>query len=195
MTLVGSLRPVLTALLGLTVVACGAVDAEAPFETMAQSVADVPLGGGPRRGERGIAAATARDAGLRPAVRVEVMTPHELWDARDGILRPAIEAVPEVSMPTLAVAERVEAAEQRAAPSETRTIQLGAYGSPAAAQAAWARLSKSQAGLLTGLDPRFETVRIEGKELVRLRLSAPVADASALCAAVAATDPWCSGQS
>jgi len=188
------------ALLGLSAAACGAVDAEAPFETMARSVAEVPLDGAPdMRSERRVG--SDADTGSRPAVRVEVMTPHELWDARDGILRPAMDIVPEVSMPTLGLTERearageADVGEPPAASAETRTIQLGAYGSPAAAQAAWARLSQTEAGLLAGLDPRFETVRVDGRELVRLRLSAPVAEASALCAAVAATDPWCAGQS
>lgn len=191
MTFGMTLRPVLVGLLGLTAAACGAVEGEPHrFETMARSVSDIPLEGAAvaRRGP-------AVEPGVRPAVRVEVMSPHDLWDARDGIVRPVVEAVPEISMPTLAMAQRVEPVERPVATAETRTIQLGAYGSAAAAQAAWARLSKTEAGLLAGLDPRFETVRVDGKDLVRLRLSAPVGNASALCAAVAATDPWCAGQS
>lgn len=182
-------RPVLVGLIGLTVAACGAME-DASFETMAQSVAEVPLEDG--------APTAGADRGARPKVRVEVMSPHELWDARDGILKPAIEAVPDVEMPRLALAVAdapVVVPEPVAVTGETRTIQLGAYGSPEAARAAWARLSRSEAGLLSGLEPRFEAVTVDGRELVRLRLSAPVAEASALCAAVAATDPWCTGQS
>ena len=184
-----TLRPALVGLIGLTVAACGAME-DASFETMAQSVAEVPL--------EGAARAASPEKGTRPTVRVEVMSPHELWDARDGILKPAMESVPEVAMPTLALA-MADAPTTMTAPmpvaGETRTIQLGAYGSADAARAAWARLSKSEARLLTGLEPRFETATVEGKDLVRLRLSAPVDVAPAVCAAVAATDPWCTGQS
>ena len=76
-------RPVavLAATLGLN--ACGMVDTDPHrFENLANTVAAIDVEGGraataPQR--------TAAGAGLRPALRVEVMDPHALWDARSGL--------------------------------------------------------------------------------------------------------------
>ena len=62
------------------------------FEGLAQRIADIPLDGQTATAARApapkIRVATA-DAGMRPALpsalRVEVMDPHDLWDARDGL--------------------------------------------------------------------------------------------------------------
>jgi hypothetical protein len=94
------LRPVLLGLLGLATASCGEVGSDPHrFQSMAQAVADIPLDGSDRK-----APAPARPA-LRPAfaesraeispapLRVEVMSPHDLWDARDAGLRGSVEAM------------------------------------------------------------------------------------------------------
>ncbi|CAN5354013.1 hypothetical protein BH10PSE2_BH10PSE2_27070 [soil metagenome] len=96
-----TLRPVLVCLsvagLGLSTASCGADPHR--FETLAHSVADIPLedvvsGRGQPSQD---ASASAQAQGLRPALapsehspnrlKVEVMDPHDLWDARDADLR------------------------------------------------------------------------------------------------------------
>ena len=74
------LRPVLACLAAAALSACGMIDSDPHrFESMAEAVAAIPLDD-----EGGAAPA---EAGLRPALKVEVMDPHALWDARDGGLR------------------------------------------------------------------------------------------------------------
>ena len=66
-------RPVLLSLAAASLSACGLVESDPhKFEAMADSVAAIPLDGAPRA------------EGLRPALEVEVLSPHALWDARDG---------------------------------------------------------------------------------------------------------------
>ena len=80
------IRPVLACLAAATLSACGMVDADPHrFENMAEAVAAIPLDE-PREAAPvdAVAARTAAEAGLRPALKVEVMDPHALWDARDG---------------------------------------------------------------------------------------------------------------
>jgi hypothetical protein len=98
------LRPVLVCLtlsgVGLTTASCGMVEGDPHrFENLAQQVADISLDGSQNSpapatrtrmaADDGLRPAVARtDAaatGLRPALRVEVMDPHDLWDARDGL--------------------------------------------------------------------------------------------------------------
>ncbi|CAN5259562.1 hypothetical protein BH09PSE1_BH09PSE1_25790 [soil metagenome] len=186
------------------------------FEGMAQHVADIPL-----NGSADAPARTAAEQGLRPALpapadnrlKVEVMDPHDLWDARDG-MRSAIQQVGartvEVAAPVVAgaVVQRVstriaEAAPMRPAiarsPAEARTniqprttIQLGAYSSPEAARAAWADVSTGAArSALKGLSPVFEAVQVNGRPFTRLRVAAPAATAAAICRAAEVSDPWC----
>ena len=83
------IRPVLACLAAATLSACGMVDADPHrFENMAEAVAAIPLDGQAERAEaRTSVVRTAAEAGLRPALKVEVMDPHALWDARDGGLR------------------------------------------------------------------------------------------------------------
>jgi hypothetical protein len=190
---------------------CGAVEgAEGRrFESLAEQVADIPLNAEPR---------------LRPDIasqeshrlKVEVMDPHDLWDARDGGLRGLIERsstrAAEAAAPGVAEAVAQEASLRIAEVSPTRpaisaepaprlvpaadksraTLQLGAYSSPAAAEAAWRAVSNGSAGeSLKGLAPRYETVQVNGRALTRLRIAAPTDQASAICQAVASSDPWC----
>ena len=179
------------------------------FEQMAQFVADIPLEDGARP------VRTAAEAGLRPAMavteavvnpgalRVEVMDPHDLWDARDAGLRGAVEAaapalieaaapmvaqglVQRVSadMPTRRVDPPVERAVQRT------MLQLGAFASPAAAQRAWGRIADAGHGVAE-LSPVFEAVEVDGRTLTRLKVSAPIDAARAVCRAADAARLGC----
>ena len=202
----------------LATASCGMVEGGPNrFENMARSVAEVRLDG-----STDAPVLTAPEKGLRPAfastdtaaptqgpgrLKVEVMDPHDLWDARDAGLRGAITQAStravEAAAPMVAeaVVRRVstriaEAAPMRPAiaqPAVARTtIQLGAYSSPEAARAAWIDVSSGAArSALKGLAPVFETVQVNGRPFTRLKVAAPAAAASAICRAAEVTDPWC----
>ena len=180
------------------------------FENFANSVAAVDLDGkrtaAPTR--------TAAEAGLRPALRVEVMDPHALWDARDGLDGAIERAAPRLvaaAAPAVAdavvrqAAARIDAASSRAglrpilaprpanAPRVNRgLVQLGAYSSEAAARSAWSRLKSGDAAwALNGLSPVYEGVEVGGRRLTRLKVTTPAAGAAAVCAAAGIDDPWC----
>lgn len=222
MTFSAVFRPVLVCLVGLTTASCGMVDGDPHrFESLANRVAEIPLDGAAPANPAPVR--TAAESGLRPAdlsarpggLRVEVMDPHDLWDARDAGLRGAIEraapALVEAATPVVAeaVIQRVsprvaEAAPMRPAiarPSVTRaatssglrtTIQLGAYSSEAAARSAWATVSAGAArSALKGLSPVFEAVQVNGRPFTRLKVAAPARAAVAICRAAEVTDPWC----
>jgi len=206
------IRPVavLAAALGLS--ACGMVDSDPHrFEKFARSVAAVDLEA--RRPDAG-PARTATTAGLRPALRVEVMDPHALWDARDGLNGAVERAAPRLvaaAAPAVAdavaqqVSDRIDAASSRvslrpamrsgstATPRTGRgLVQLGAYSSETAARAAWSRLRSGEAAwALDGLAPVYEGVEVGGRTLTRLKVATPAAGAAAVCAAAGIDDPWC----
>ncbi|HYC97951.1 SPOR domain-containing protein [Brevundimonas sp.] len=201
------IRPVLACLAAATLSACGLVDSDPDrFENLAESVAAIPLdGSAARTPTRGAGA----EAGLRPALRVEVMDPHALWDARDGDLRAvagqqaprliAAAAPPVVEAVVHKVSTRIDGAAVQAGlrpaqPSRATggLVQIGAYSSEAAARAAWAELRDGDAArALDGLTPVFEGVEIGGRRLTRLKVRAPAAGAAAVCAAAGIDDPWC----
>ena len=199
------LRPVLACAAAASLSACGMIDSDPHrFEAMAESVAAIPLDG-----EAGAATArTQAETGLRPALRVQVMYPHALWDARDGGLgRMAADPAPRLvaaMAPSTAeavvqtVSARLDSAAAKAglrpaqpqrpkAPSGANAalVQIGAYSSEAAARAAWARLD------LDDLTPVFEAVEVDGRRLTRLKVRAPASGAAAVCAAAGIDDPWC----
>lgn len=205
MTLSRMLRPVLLGLTGLATTSCGMVESDPHrFESMAQAVADIPLAGEPR------SVRTAAETGLRPAfaetdtvvnpraLRVEVMDPHDLWDARDAGLRGAVvaatPAIIEAAAPV--VAQRVAAElPARIAPAvedavEHATIQLGAFASRDAAQRAWSRIASAGHGV-AGLSPVFETAHVDGRELTRLKVVTPAHAARSVCRAADAADLGC----
>ncbi|HZW16482.1 MAG TPA: SPOR domain-containing protein [Brevundimonas sp.] len=198
------LRPVLACAAAAALSACGMIDSDPHrFESMAEAVAAIPLEGegqtAPPSTRR-----TAAENGLRPALRVQVMDPHALWDARDGDLggiaeEPAPRLVAAMAQsPAEAVVRNVSARLDRAVakaglrpaqPPRPRAsealVQIGAYSSEAAAHAAWARL---------GLDehtPVFESVEVDGRPLTRLKVRTPASGAAAVCAAAGIDDPWC----
>ena len=194
------LRPVLLGLAGLATSSCSLVEGDPHrFESMAQYVADIPLDGGSRP------VRTAAESGLRPALaltettaapgdlRVEVMTPYELWDARDAGLRGAVAAVGPAMIETAAPVVAEAVVQRVAAEMPTRrleqarevartTLQLGAFASPAAAQRAWGRIADAGHSVAE-LTPVFEAVEVDGRSLTRLKVSAPVDAARAVCRA------------
>src|SRR6476661_1075105 len=175
------IRPVLVLLATSGLAACGMVDADPHrFENLAESVAAIPLDGGARAEATPAAHRAASEAGLRPALRVEVLDPHALWDARDADLNGVVErnaprlvaaAAPAVADAVVQqVSTRIDKATANAglrpaiharpaaapaAPTASRgLVQLGAYSSEASARAAWARLKGGQAAwALDGLSP------------------------------------------
>lgn len=165
------------------------------FEGVAEQIAAIPLSS---RSAEPASPRNAEEAGLRP-LKVELMTPHQLWDARDGLtskaaaILPALPPVfhdPEAPAVEPATVQPETKSSRRVAvggPSSSRLIQLGAYSSQASAQAAWDRIGP----VASGLSPVFEPVQVKGRRLVRLKVRAGSAQAKALCASVAASDPWC----
>ncbi len=205
------IRPVVVLVSAVALNGCGMIDSDPHrFENLANSVAAIDVGG-----KRAAAPPrTAADAGLRPALRVEVMDPHALWDARDGLEGAVERAAPQLvaaAAPAVAdavvqqVSTRIDAASSRAglrpalsssrpaAPRANRgLVQLGAYSSETAARAAWSRLKSGQAAwALDGLSPVYEGVEVGGRHLTRLKVTAPAAGAAAVCAAAGIDDPWC----
>lgn len=184
--------------------ACGTSESEGRrFEGMANHVSaiEIPLDGKPAR------ARTAQEAGLRGAaapLRVEVMTPYQLWDARDGGLPPApVEdeiagrlvraAAPAVAHAAVeSVKARATEALRPAFPQPRTTIQLGAYSSAESARAAWGRLQRGEGGkMLANMTPVYETVQVGGRSLTRLKVPADRSTAAAICDAAKVNDPWC----
>ncbi|QTN20755.1 SPOR domain-containing protein [Brevundimonas sp. AJA228-03] len=212
------LRPVLLGLASLSTTSCGMVESDPHrFESMAQAVASVPLDGSdqPLR--------TASELGLRPArvdaaavanpgaLRVEVMDPYALWDARDAGLRGAVEqaapAMIEAAAPVVTRAVRqqvsdpaptirptravvVEPVRAAGATGPRETLQLGAFSSPAAARAAWSRIRAAGHGL-ADLTPAFEAVEVDGRTLTRLKVTAAGNTVRAVCRAADAADLGC----
>jgi len=200
------IRPVLVCFAAGALTACGAVESDPHrFETMADAVAAIPLDDQPV--VEAVPASEAAPSGLRPALKVEVMDPHALWDARDGLVeKAAVAAAPAVAEAVVQnVSARVEGVAAQAGlrpavavrpAAEPRLnaglVQLGAYSSEAAARAAWTRLNASEAAwALDGLSPVYEAVEVEGRTLTRLKVRTPAAGAAAVCAAARIDDPWC----
>lgn len=223
-----SLRPALAVLCGILVASCSAVEDETfSFEALANEVASIPVDMTADPSQALASPASAHDLGLRPAFQrdaerpgslvVEVLDPHALWDARDGLRRSAASTRQQTLLPQGVALSEVPQAELRPAISDTlrpsrsatapvptsptgspssraslATIQLGAFSSEAAARTAWSRVSTGPAAeALEGLEPDFVKVQINGRSMVRLRISAPSARASVICRAADITDPWC----
>lgn len=176
-------RPLVAAALlaGVAVVLAGCgVNERDPhrFETLADSVAAIP-----------VSTEAGRSAARTEPLKVELLTPHELWDARDGVagrVRVAVAAPDEAreTAPTTPV--------EPIAPTASRLIQLGAFASEAGARAAWERMRRGEgATALDGLHPAFEGVEVGGRRLVRLNVAASSDRVEALCRVLAAADPWC----
>lgn len=159
------------------------------FETLAQSVASIPVSSEAEGAASN--AAPPRSGRKASPLKVELLTPHELWDVRDGgnarigaAVAPAVHADPEAPPPAPAPAP--------ARSPSLRHVQLGAFSSEDGARAAWSRLSLGSGGaVLSGLQPAYEAVEVAGRRLVRLKVAATAEQAQALCRDLAASDPWC----
>lgn len=179
---------------------CGMAEADPHrFEGVADDIAAIPLSGRSAPAREPAGPRNAEAAGLRP-LKVELMTPHQLWDARDGLTTKAaaiLPALPSVFIdpeapPAVQAVQQQQAAAKPSRPVASAAapavlIQLGAYASQASAQAAWERLGQGN----NGLNPVFEPVEVNGRRLVRLKVRAGSAQAKALCERAAASDPWC----
>jgi hypothetical protein len=194
MVLRSPIRPVLLAVAALGLSACGGAEGDpARFENLARIVSDVPVS--LERPGTQTAAETSPEGLRHPApLRVAVMDPHDLWDARDGLVTGVVEA----AAPAVAEAAVQEVGRRTAQlrpvslprpEGAKRDIQLGAFSSRASAEAAWSKLKDVDA--LSGLQPRFETANVDGRDLVRLKVAAPAAAAPAICAAARVDAPWC----
>lgn len=205
MTPVRATRPVsIAAALTLSLVLCGCgagVEGEGGFEALADHVAaiDVPLKPVSSVDEPATAV-KARSGGFSP-VQVAVMDPHDMWDARDAqsglrvmtarVVEPVVESAAPVVMKAAAerATARLRGPEAPSAP-EGPLVQLGAYASEAAARQAWVRLSRDPA--LGALTPRFETVTVGERTLIRLKVGATGGASSVeVCRAAGIDDPWC----
>lgn len=210
MTPAEATRPFLI-LVALSLAGCGAVDADPHrFRALGDQIAalDVPLEAPGRGGAASDRADHSHDAGLRPAtfspLKVSVMSPVEMWDARDAQaqgLRDALKPMATTAMrpqnasaPPAVETATVEASGPGLRPAvlhaEGRTVQLGAFSSAAGAREAWSRI-KARVDL-GELSPMYETVRVEGRTLTRLKVGPiPANQAADLCRAAQVSDPWC----
>lgn len=131
-------------------------------------------------------------------VKVELVSPHQLWDLRDGPVKlPAIEISegPPDAAPANKPALSPAASSTASVTSNTtgaRIIQLGAFSTRQQAEIAWDRLSSGpDKASLASLSPRFDPVQVNGRTLIRLRVPASAQQAQTLCRSIAAADPWC----
>ncbi len=179
---------------------CGMIEANPNrFEEWGEAVASIPVSADDA-GLRGlIDPAGAPVEGPRTPMRIEVVEPEVLWHARaDGFeagLRGPIEAAARAG--TEAVVQQAvrqvtgvrpqQAAE--AAPPSGLTVQLGAFSSREAAEAAWANLSGQ--GALSGLRPEFQPVERDGRTLYRLRAGPVASEAVTAVCRAAGAGQWC----
>ncbi|RZJ42677.1 MAG: hypothetical protein EON87_14105 [Brevundimonas sp.] len=204
-----ALRPAVLASLSLALGACGMVEGDPNrFQKFGEQVAslDIPMnpgeagrviGGMPDAAAGGLRAAipTPRQStGPRDALKVQVMDPHDLWDAREDGLRGAlVQAAVAEAAPRMAQAAVQQVAVRTQSAVRRTTIQLGAYSSAEAAQTAWTTARRSFSGAaLNSLSPTFEAVTVNGRHLTRLKVGpVPIETAAALCRAAEVADPWC----
>lgn len=145
-----------------------------------------------------VVAVAAEQAGLRPAMSVELVDPLEMPNARDLGLRGMMTVADAVTAePAPRVVRAAAPVQQRVsgpAPGGAWSARLAAFRTRAEAETAWSRLKSSNAGLLTGVSARFETVDLGARgKWVRLMTSALPTQAAAarVCRAAGVTDPWC----
>lgn len=178
----------LTALLA----GCGFVEADPNrFERWAEGVAAIPVSAeaaglrGPLLSAQTVGLRGPIEPGSRTPMRIEVVEPEVLWDARaDGFAAVATAAVAEAVVEQT-VNHAPEVVEQ-VVRTAGRTIQLGAFSSRQAAEAAWAQMS-GHSGLV-GVSPLFEEIQRDGRTLVRLKASVDEAQAHDVCRAAGAGD-------
>lgn len=184
----------------LALAGCGVNEADPHrFEALAQSVAAIPVSadeGGERDDTTRPAVAPGASHQRAAPLKVELMTPHELWDARDGlgakVRRMSAPAPAPTGYHDFEAPPPVAAAAVVPPAPTARPVQLGAFSSEDSARAAWRRMSQGAGGAaLSGLQPAYEAVEVGGRRLVRLKVAATAEQAQILCRDLAASDPWC----
>ncbi|MBN8553584.1 MAG: SPOR domain-containing protein [Caulobacterales bacterium] len=190
-----SIRTIVATPLLVALGGCSLVEADPQrFERWAESVAAIPMTDEPV-GLRP-AAFPAQVMGLRPAVdlgsrtpmRIEVVEAEELWEHRANGFQAAGEALPHPVAEVVverAVA-RAPVVAQQVVRTLTHTVQLGAFSSRAAAEAAWSRVAGHTA--FSGTTPRYEEIQRDGRTLVRLRTDVAASHVRAACQAAQAGD-------
>ncbi|MDO1558457.1 hypothetical protein Q0812_03325 [Brevundimonas sp. 2R-24] len=194
-------RPVLAAGLAILAAGCSAVEADPNrFERWGEAVASIRISAddapsADRPGAPPLIApdlSASRRAGLRQALAVEVIEPEQLWDARLGDLRGAMD----VAQPVLQQVSNVAEASGRPLAPDTGEgvlIQLGAYSDEGAARAAFAAAVARAGGRLADAQPVLQrTSTVDGRTLVRLKAGPiPAGAAASACRAAGVTDRWC----
>lgn len=207
----GMKMPALLFVLPLTALAaglsgCGVSETDTDrFEAAATRIAAIPL-----EPEAIKSQDAATGSSSRAPLEVQLVTPHQLWDARDGLAPAAAKVItltqadlgqpnsgptemPQGDGVDIPVAMQAALAQPSARPAEPvspaqgRMVQLGAYADQATAQAAWGRLGTAT----RGLSPVYEPVTVNGRDFVRLKVRAQSHQAQALCAVAAGSDAWC----
>jgi len=174
-------------------VGCGVVESDpSRFESAAERIAAIPLSAEDAGGTS--VAAPDRPRERAAPLKVELMTPHELWDAREGLTaRVNLASAPAspTAYPDPEAPSQIVTAPKPAVVA-ARHVQLGAYSSEDGARAAWTQLNRGPGrAVLSGLQPVYEAVEVGGRRLVRLKVAASAGQAQALCRDLAASDPWC----
>lgn len=190
-----SIRMIVIAPLAVAMAGCGLVEADPNrFERWADGVAAVPVSyeqaglRGPIQTVQSLGLRGPVELGPRTPMRIEVVEPEVLWDARADGFQAAAQAAGQVAAEAVvqeAVARAPQIAEEVVRVA-ARTIQLGAFSSRGAAEAAWTRLSGH--ATLAGAVPRYEEIQRDGRTLVRLRASVEASRAQAACQAAGAGD-------
>jgi cell division septation protein DedD len=106
---------------------------------------------------------------------------------------PAVKAPPAVPPPTASTPKpQTRPASKPTASGKSARVQLGAFGSSAAAQDAWNKLKTKWPKQTAGLSARFEPVKSAGKTLYRLRVTLPSrSGAEQFCATLAKQKQAC----
>lgn len=175
-------------------------DDQSPYARWAEQVSSIPLLPEADAPSLPSAPKTTKDDAPAP-LKVELLTPHQLWDARNGPLNvPTIEVNDAVTTALKAAASQPPTASPAApvtpasapatSPSTTRLVQLGAFSSQQSAQTAWQRIANLNPSF-KALQPQYEQAVVGEKNLVRLRVYTSPQQALILCEAAGLTDPWC----
>ncbi|WP_296817110.1 SPOR domain-containing protein [Brevundimonas sp.] len=192
------LRSALVTSAAVALSSCGLVEANPHrFEQWGEAVAAIPVSA-EEAGLRGMLdAGSPPPTGPRTPMRIEVVEPEVLWHARaDGFqagLRGPLEAAARAGTEAV-VQEAVrqvtgEGQPPAQLPAGGLTVQLGAFSSREAAEAAWANLSGQ--GPLSGLRPEFQSVERDGRTLYRLRAGPVPSDAVTIVCRAAGAGEWC----
>jgi cell division septation protein DedD len=138
---------------------------------------------------------TAEQAGLRPAMSIQVVDALDLHDARSLGLRAAMTVADSVvGRDRPATVQPAALSTAPADPDGAWAAQIGAFRSRDDAETQWRKLKAANVSALAGVTPRFEPVDLGAKgRWVRLQAAnlPSRAAAAAVCQAAGVTDQWC----